>query len=65
MYQVYFWEDFFYKIDKVLVFSADSHLIKQTDGCPMGCPIPVVFWDIYMCKIENEVAKPLKPIFYR
>ena len=27
-YQVYFWGDFFYKIDKVLVFSADSHLIK-------------------------------------
>ena len=40
-------------------------MIKQIDGCPMGGPLSVVFSDIYMCKIEEEVVKPLKSIFYK
>ena len=50
---------------KESVFSANNRLIKQTDRCPMGGPISVVFSDIYMCKIEEDVVKPLKPIFYQ
>ena len=50
---------------KESVFSANNRLIKQIDGCPMGGPISVVFSDIYMCKMEEDVVKPLKPIFYK
>ena len=31
----------------------------------MGGPISVVFADIYMCKMEDDVVAPLKPIFYK
>ena len=31
----------------------------------MGGPISVVFEYIYMCKMEDDVAAPLKPIFYK
>ena len=31
----------------------------------MGGPISVVFSGIYMCKMESDVLKPLKPIFYK
>ena len=31
----------------------------------MGGPIPVFFSDIYMCKMEEDVVKPLKSIFYK
>ena len=31
----------------------------------MGGPISVVFSDIYMCKMEEDIVKPLKPIFYK
>ena len=50
---------------KESVFSANNRLIKQIGGCPMGGSISVVFSDIYMCKIEEDVVKPLKPIFYK
>ena len=53
------------KLTKESVFSTNNRLIKQTDGCPMGGPISVVFSDIYMCKMEEDVVKPLKPIFYK
>ena len=39
--------------------------IKQIDGCPTGGPISVVFSDIYMWKMEEDVVKPLKPMFYK
>ena len=35
------------------------------NGCPMGGPISVVFADIYMCKMEDDVVAPIKPIFYK
>ena len=50
---------------KESVFSANNLLIKQIDEYSMGVPISVVFSDIYMCKMEEDVVKPLKPIFYK
>ena len=48
---------------KESVFSANNRLIKQVDGCPMGGLISMVFSDIYRCKMEGDIVKPLKPIF--
>ena len=31
----------------------------------MGGPLSVIFSDIYVVKMENDVVKPYKPIFYR
>ena len=31
----------------------------------MGGPISVVFSNIYMRKMDGDVVKPLKPIFYK
>ena len=53
------------KLTKECAFSVNNRLIKQKDGCPMGGPISVAFEDIYMCKMEDDVAAPLKPIFYK
>ena len=53
------------KLTKESVFSANNRLIKQIDGCPMGGLISVIFSDIYMCKMEENVVIPLKPIFYK
>ena len=52
------------KLTKECTFSVNNGLIKQIDGCHMGGPISVVFADIYMCKMEDNVVAPLKPIFY-
>ena len=43
----------------------NNRLIKQIDGYPMGGTMSVVFADIYMCKMEDDVVAPLKPIFYK
>ena len=53
------------KLTKECTFSVNNRLIKQIDGCPMGGPISVVFADIYMCKMEDDVVAPIKPIFYK
>ena len=53
------------KLTKECTFSVNNRLIKQIDGCPMGGPISVVFADIYMCKMENDVVAPIKPLFYK
>ena len=47
------------------VFSANNRLIKQVDGCPIGGSFSGIFAGIYMTKLENDVVKPIKPIFYR
>ena len=31
----------------------------------MGGLISVVFADIYMCKMEDDVVGPIKPLFYK
>ena len=53
------------KLTKECTFSLNDRLIKQIDGCPMGGSISVVFADIYMCKMEDDVVAPIKPIFYK
>ena len=53
------------KLMKECAFSVNNQLIKQIDECPMGGPISVVFTDIYMCRMEDDVVAPLKLIFYK
>ena len=53
------------KVTKECTFSVNNRLIKQIDECPMGGPISVVFADIYMYKMEDDVVAPIKPIFYK
>ena len=52
-------------LTKDCTFSVNNQLIKQIDGCPMGGPILVVFGDICMCKMEDDVASSTKTIFYK
>ena len=47
------------------MFTINNRLIKQVDGCPMGGPISVVFSDIYVCKMEEDIVIPPNPIFYK
>ena len=43
----------------------NNRFIKQVDGCPMGGPMSVVFSDIYVCTMEEDIVIPAKPIFYK
>ena len=52
-------------LTKDCLFSANSSLYKQIDGCPMGGPISVVMSGIFMSKLEKDVLKPPLPIFYK
>ena len=38
---------------------------KQIGGCLMGGPISVALSDIYICKIEEDIVAPSKPLFYK
>ena len=53
------------KLTKESTFSVKNRLIKQIDWCPMGGSISVVFSDFFMCKMEDDVVIPIKPIFYK
>ena len=53
------------KVTKECTFSVNNRFIKQIDECPMGGPISVVFADIYMYKMEDDVVALIKPIFYK
>ena len=53
------------KLTTECVFSANNRLIKQIDGCAMGGPISVALSDIYVCKIEEDIVAPSKPLFYK
>ena len=53
------------KLIKECVFSVNNRLIKQTDGCPMGGPICVIFSDIYVSRMEEDIVVPLKPHFHK
>ena len=39
--------------------------MKQIDGCPIGGLISVVFSDIYISKVEEDIVAPMKPHFYK
>ena len=43
----------------------NSNFYKPIDGCTMGGPLSVIFSDIYMTKMEEEVVKPTNPSFYK
>ena len=43
----------------------NSKFYRQVDGCTMGGPLSVVFSNIFLTKLENDIIKPLKPKFYR
>ena len=47
------------------MFSINNRLIKQVDGCPMGRPRSVVFSDVYVCKMEEDIVIPANSIFYK
>ena len=53
------------KLIKECVFSVNNRLIKQTDGCPMGGPICVIFSDICVSRMEEDIVVPLKPHFHK
>ena len=43
----------------------NANFYKQIDGCTIGGPLSVIFSDIYMTKMKEEVAKPTNPSFYK
>ena len=47
------------------MFPNNNRLIKQVNGCPLGGPISVVFSDIYVCKMEEDIVTPANSIFYK
>ena len=46
-------------------FQLNSKFFKQTDGCAIGGPLSVTLSHIWMVKMENNIAIPHKPIFYK
>ena len=50
---------------KACTFLADSKLIGQVDGSPMGGTISVVLSNIFCVKMEFNVVKPLKTKVYK
>ena len=43
----------------------NSKFYKQSDGCTMGGPLPVTFFNIYLTKLEINKVRPTKPLFYK
>ena len=48
------------KLTKECVYSFSNRLIKQIDGYPMWGPLYVVFSQIYVSKLEEEIILPMK-----
>ena len=46
-----------------ITFMFQNQFYKQIDGCTMGGPLSVIFSDIFMTKLEDDVVRPLKSIF--
>ena len=47
------------------MFPINNRLNKQVDGCSMGGSISVVFLDIYVLKMEEDIVIPANSIFYQ
>ena len=48
-----------------VTFTMNTSFFIQTDGCTIGEPFSVIFSEIFMTKIENDIVNPTKPIFDR
>ena len=46
-------------------FKLNNRFLKQVDSCATSEPLSVIFSEIYMVKMENDIALSSKPIFYR
>ena len=53
------------KLTKECVFSVNNKLINQIDVCPVRVPMSLLFSDIYVSKMEEEIVAPMKPHFYK
>ena len=53
-----------YKLTTDCKIQFNQSFYKQIDGCAMGGPLSVILADIHMVRTENEVVKPLNPLFY-
>ena len=49
------------KLTKECLISENNRLIKEINGCPMEGLIFVVFSDIYVSKMEEDIVAPMKP----
>ena len=54
-----------YKLTKDFAIQFNQRFYKQIDGCAMGGPLSVVLADIHMVRTENDVVKPMNPLFYK
>ena len=54
-----------YKLTTDCRIQFNQRFYKQIDGCTVGGPLPVILADINMVRTENEVAKSMKPPFYK
>ena len=53
-----------YKLTTDYVFQFNTKFFKQIDDCWMDWPLSVILSDIHMTRIENNVVKPEKTLFY-
>ena len=52
------------KLATEVTFTFNNKFCKQIDGCTVGESLSVTLIDIYTVKMETEVVRPLKPLFY-
>ena len=52
------------RVTKDTTFTFNGKLYKQVDGCSMGNPLSPTLANIFMCKLEADVEKPLNLPFY-
>ena len=52
------------KLGTEVTFPFNNKFCKQINGCTMGGPLSVTLSDIYFLKMEIDVVRPLKPLFY-
>ena len=52
------------KLATECTYKFNNRFLKHFDSCTMGGKLSVIFSDIYMIKMENDVVIPSKRIFY-
>ena len=53
------------KLTTECTFTFNNKFYRQADGCAMGGPLSVIMADIFMVKMENDIVKPMNPLFYK